>query len=107
MVRWSLALLLLAGCGDSPSTPHDLAVPDLAQPPICTADEIGDAGIPPTFANVQRIFDTYCSMGICHYPGFSVPGGTGLDLSHTHAYADIVNKTATDPPNQCGGPIVT
>ncbi|HZS38087.1 MAG TPA: hypothetical protein VFF06_14720 [Polyangia bacterium] len=101
-----IAVALLAGCGDSAEAP-DAAVPDLARPPICTADEIGDAGVPATFANVERIFDGTCATGVCHFTGFSVPQGIGIDLSHGHAYASIVGKVAPDPPNQCGGPIVT
>ena len=105
-MRSSLALsLLLAGCGETIDA-VDAAAPDEALLPICSADELGDAGVPATFTNVEKIFDRVCANGVCHYPGFSVPGGAGLDLTHGHAYADIVGKIAADPPNQCGGVIV-
>jgi hypothetical protein len=109
LIRAALAFALglaLAGCGDS-MEPRDASVPDMALPPLCTAEQIGDGGVPATFANVERLFDGYCSMGVCHFPGFTVPQGAGLDLSHGHAYSNIVGKRAADPPNQCGGNIVT
>jgi hypothetical protein len=103
---WPCAIgcvLLAAGCGAEHAP--DAAVPDLAMP-ICTEGQLGDAGVPGTFANVEKILDRSCAFGVCHFPGFNVPGGPGLDLSHGHAYADLVNRTAADPPNQCGGLLV-
>jgi hypothetical protein len=103
----ALALALFgAGCGDLPQAANDLHVADLALPPICTAGELGDAGVPATWKNVEQIMDQKCATGVCHFTGFHVVGGLGVDLSHGHAYADLVNQTAIDTPNSCGGPLV-
>jgi hypothetical protein len=93
----------LAACSSpSMARPADLAPgPDLM--PVCTN---GGETAPATFANVETIFAQNCG-GACHYTGFTAPGGMGLDLTRGHAYGDIVNQVAPDPPNRCGGPIVT
>jgi hypothetical protein len=104
-----LKLLLaaaLGACGDEGGA-ADMHVPDMALPPLCTPDEIGDGGIPATWANVETLLDRTCATGVCHFTGFTVPGGAGLDLSHGHAYMDMVNKQPADSPNFCGGTIVT
>jgi hypothetical protein len=106
-MRITLAfVVLLAACGNG-NQPTDAGVdltggPDLTAPPICTDAEIGDAGVPPTFANVQRVFNNAC-IG-CHCCGDAV------DLTATKSYASIVNRTVTSENGTnetCGGPIVT
>lgn len=109
MMRTLLGALVVsaAACNEVPVGGHDMHIPDMAQPPICAPGEIGDAGIPATWSNVEKVIDQSCAFGVCHFTGFTVPGGDGLDLTHGRAYLDLVNKVAADPPNQCGGPIVT
>ncbi len=104
--RLLLALTLALPACDDGGAPIDMAVPDLATPPLCTQDQIGDGGIAATWANVEKLVDRTCATGVCHFPGFAVAGGPGLDLSHGHAYADMVNQVPADPPNKCGGTIV-
>lgn len=110
-MRLSLALFALAslaGCGNPGTTsPHDMAVADAhtadsATPqPLCNDAEQGDAGITPSFANVQKVFDQNC-IG-CHCCGDS------LDLTRGASYAHLVNQTipkenGTD--ETCGGTLV-
>jgi len=100
-----LLLVALGGCGPDVAKVVDPGMPDIALPPAlaCAPDQLGDAGVPASWANLELIIDNNCGTATCHYPGFPVPGGTGLDLSHGHAYADLVGKTAQDLPNRCGG----
>jgi len=109
--RAALLLFLCAGCDQPVEAPLDAVVPDLigfdqAQPAALACDDtmIGDAGVPGTWANVELIIDGNCSMGQCHLPVSTFPA---VDMTHGHAYANIVNKLAPDPANQCGGFIVT
>jgi hypothetical protein len=98
--------LALAGCGGTPAQQLDASVPDMTcTEPVycCTDDQVGDAGVAPSWRNVELIFDGSCAMGMCHYPGY-IPNG--LDLTHGHAYANIVNQTPKDTANLCGGIIV-
>jgi hypothetical protein len=102
-MRSALVLAVaLAACDTPSSSSLDLHVagPDLHLE-LCSDDQLGDAGVPPTFANVERIFDTTCAS-LCHIPGF-----IAVDLSHGHAWANLVGRLAPDPPNRCGGPLVT
>ena len=79
--------LVLAGCG-SAASPPDMAVPDLALPPgVCTDPVPPDGGVPPTFANVQKVFDGNCLFS-CHCCSSEV------DLNPGHAWADLVGVTA-------------
>src|SRR5215831_12749607 len=54
-------------------------------------------GPPPTFADVQLIFDQNCAA--CHYTG------ADLDLTEGHAYADLVGHAAPTAES-CGGTLV-
>jgi hypothetical protein len=83
-----LALVVLAGCGTSPTLPD-------APPPLCTATQPAA----PTFANMQLLFDDSCT--VCHTHGIT------LDLSAGVSYANLVGKmppSYTDPPvdESCG-----
>jgi hypothetical protein len=104
----ALALaLLLAGCGGGGAEQQDGSVPDLsanadmAVTPLCLDTQLGDAGLPPTFTNVQKVFDQSC-IG-CHCCG------DPLILS-APAYANVVNVAAPnssrDTNESCGGVLV-
>jgi hypothetical protein len=102
---------------DMSAVAHDMTAPD----PVlyCDVTSVGDGGVPATWTNVETIIDNSCNNGMCHYgcrPNlsgtgmdcFTVPGGgVGLDLRHGAAYASLVNQTAPDKANQCGGVLVT
>jgi hypothetical protein len=100
-----LLLMTLLGCGPDHASELDLGMQDLALPPAlaCTSDQVGDAGVPGTWQNVEVIIESRCSNGMCHYPGYIVGG---LDLTHGNAYVHLVNQTPQDPGNVCGGVIV-
>jgi hypothetical protein len=99
--------LLLAGCGGGGADELDGSVPDLsasadlASPPLCLDTEVGDAGLPATFTNVQRVFDQAC-IG-CHCCG------DPLTLT-APSYAQLVNvaapNSARDTNESCGGVLV-
>jgi hypothetical protein len=68
-----------------------MGIPDLYCPTCyCTPDEIGDAGLPATWRDVQELNEANCAVGYCHYPGVEIPGGPGLDLGHGHAYQNML-----------------
>lgn len=103
-----LALLLLAGCGNPGASPPDdlgvdASVADLAvPPPLCDDAEQGDAGIAPSFANVQQVFDQNC-IG-CHCCGDT------LDLSRGASYAHLVGQIIPKEngvDESCGGTLIT
>lgn len=102
-MRAALALVL-AGCGAAGGS--DAAVADLAMPApdleLCDPGQLGDGGMAPSLANVQRVFDFAC-VG-CHC--CSDP----LTLASGASWAALVNRPAprsdarTD--ESCGGLLV-
>jgi hypothetical protein len=96
----------LAGCSSEPAKVVDLGMGDMALAPAlsCTDNQLGDAGVPGTWQNVELIIDNTCNNGACHYPNY-ISGG--LDLTHGRAYANLVNQTPQVPDDKCGGVIVT
>jgi hypothetical protein len=99
-VKRALALLL-AGCGASSASADLSAAIDLGAP-ICDDSALGDAGLPATLANVQRVFDSICVA--CHCCG------DPLDLTDGNSRAQMVNrvlKSEQGVDETCGGPIVT
>ena len=71
-------------------------------PPLCDDAEQGDAGIAPSFANVQQVFDQKC-IG-CHCCGDT------LDLSRGASYAHLVGQIIPKEngvDESCGGTLVT
>jgi len=75
-----IAFVLLLGCS------HVVATPDAAVDLDCGI-ESGDAGVAPTFAEVQALFVRRCAAGsACHGEG----GRGGLALVGGSVYADLV-----------------
>ena len=76
-------------------TAVDLASP----PPLCSDPVAPDGGLPPTFANVQKLLNQNCLFS-CHCCSSEV------DLNPGHAYANLVNvpapSTATAGDVACG-----
>lgn len=97
-VRWLVAVpLTLAACQGASAS--DMAVAaDLATPPICSDPVAPDAGVPSTFANVQRIFDNQCT--VCHCCNGEV------NLNAGQSYAALVNQLSPDSVDACGGTLV-
>jgi len=101
-----LVAALLAGCGSSAETTDagalDLGVRDFAVAQLCTDQQIGDAGLPPTFTNVQKVFDNDC-VG-CHCCG------DPLLLTQGQSYSQLVNRMAPNSDHStnesCGGILV-
>jgi hypothetical protein len=109
-MRASLLLGLFAvltGCGGTNPPPPDFGadarVADLASaPPLCSDAQQGDAGIAPSFANVQKLFNQNC-IG-CHCCNDT------LDLSQGVSYAHLVNQSLAKEngvDETCGGTLVT
>ena len=101
-MRLAVVCLLALSCSSAPEGSADLQVsldlsvtsPDLA---ICNDNQIGDGGIPPSFENVQRIFDSKC-IG-CHCCD------AALSLASDVAYKNLVNQPVP-MSESCGGTLV-
>ncbi len=99
-----LPLPFAASCGaDSDLALPDLSIAgDLAQPPLCSDEDVGDAGIPATWSHVQRIFDDHCvGCHCCNDP---------VDLTSGKSYAALVGRSVArenGTDETCGGVLVT
>jgi len=108
MRRTLLVVVLLAGCGADGATVIDAGLPDLTAldltvPVICHDNEIGDAGLPPTLTNVQKVFDNACiGCHCCDDP---------LTLTDGRSFMQLVNRpapnTSRNTDETCGGVLVT
>lgn len=98
---FSLAALLVVGCGSAAKPPPPPPPPDLAYAGFnCDDHPTSDAGVlEPTFSNVQKLFDDSCDS--CHCCNGQVVLSRGL------SFAALVNKMAPDAKEACGGPLVT
>jgi hypothetical protein len=100
-MRRAILTLLVGGCGKMPQAePPDLAVP----PPLCDDATIGtDAAVPPTFANMQHLFDAHCTTCHCGQDVY-------LHLCNGAAYGELVRRpTSMDDQTvdeSCGGVLV-
>jgi hypothetical protein len=104
-MRFTMIAIFAIGCGSSGEAP-DAAIPNGSDAapfvPLCTDDQIGDAGVPATFVHVQRIFNESCAS--CHCCSDPLLLTTGM------AYAQIVNRKAPSSAagidESCGGVLV-